>query len=343
MTRIKFDNISFGYNKKEKILKSLTFDIEAKNEKGYVCAIMGESGSGKSTILKLILGLLTPYSGKIEIYPQNPVISYLPQESVLFEHLSPLENANYFSTIKHYKNRFDPKVFEEVSSLLELNPVLNSHKEISTLSGGEKQRIALLRALSIRPKILLLDEPCTGLDIRVKYQFLIGLKELVERYNLFVIYVTHLKDEVELIANDVLFLILNRDEKCVDNTIFDSVSGLMDSPKNCEVGQIFHLPKMSLIQCNIDIGNKKISLEGKDNYLLFSNESISYDTTGFAYQILASTDLYLFLELCDSKDVIITTNKDIPNRGYLNISGNALLYNKEKILVRKVRINNNHF
>lgn len=340
MTRIKFDNISFGYNKKEKILKSLTFDIEAKTEKGYVCALMGESGSGKSTILKLILDLLTPYSGKIEIYPQNPIISYLPQESVLFEHLSPLENAKYFSTIKYYKNRFDSNVFEEVSSLLELSPVLYSNKEVSTLSGGEKQRIALLRALSIRPKILLLDEPCTGLDIRVKYQFLIGLKELIERYNLFVIYVTHLKDEVELIANDVLYLMLNRDAKCVDSTILDSVSGFMDSPKNCEAGHIFHLPKMSLIRCNIDIDNN-ISLQGKDNYLLFSNEAISYDTTGLAYQIIASTDLYLFLELCDSKDVIITTSKDIANKGYLNISGNALLYNKDKIFERKIQINHN--
>lgn len=340
MISIGFDKVSFGYNKKEKILDSITFDIKAKERKGYVCAMMGESGTGKSTILKLILNLLSPNSGKINICPQNPVISYLPQEPVLFEHLSPLENARYFSNIKHYKNQFDNKVFDEVSTLLELESVLNSKKEVLNLSGGEKQRIALLRALSINPHILLLDEPCTGLDIRVKYQFLIGLKELIERFNLFVIYVTHLKDEVELIADDVLYLMRNKNLQCVDNITFDSVSGFMKAPKNCEAGYIFHLPKMSLIQCLID-ENNYISLKDKNKYLLFPNDSICFGADGFAYQVLASTDQSVFLELCDSKETIIIPKKEIQKEGYLNITGDAYLYDSGKALEQLIRIENN--
>ena len=339
MTSIKFENVSFGYNKKEKILNLIDFEIISKeNKKGYVCALMGESGTGKSTILKLILGLLKPSEGNINVYPQNPIISYLPQDPVLFEHLSPLDNALYFSNIRHYKSRFDSKIFKDVVKLLELEDVLSSKKEIANLSGGEKQRISLLRALTINPNIILLDEPCTGLDIRVKYQFLIGLKELIEKYNLFVLYVTHLKDEVELIADDVLYLMNNR-VGGIKSIVHDNISGFMTLPKNCEAGYIFHLPDMNLLHCSIL--NGRISYEqANDKYILFSNKSITFSDKGFSYKLVASSDQFSFLKLTEFDQIIISSKKGISELGFINIVGDIFIYNINKELIDKIKIVN---
>ena len=342
MTNIKFEKISFGYNKKEKILNSINFEIVSKeNKRGYVCALMGESGTGKSTILKLILGLLKPNEGRINIHPQNPVISYLPQEPVLFEHLSPMNNALYFSNIKHYQSRFDANIFKDVVKLLELEDVLNSNKEIVNLSGGEKQRISLLRALTINPNIILLDEPCTGLDIRVKHQFLIGIKELIEKYNLFVLYVTHLKDEVELIADDVLYLMKNEEIGCVDDIVYDSVDGFLTQPRNCEAGYIFHLPKMNLLKFSV-VKNQISSNGDLYYYLLFGDEDLLFkERDGIKYKIIATTNQFLFLLLEEFGQTIITRKKNIANSGYLAINGKTFLYNASKVLISSVLINNN--
>ncbi|MGP1446647.1 MAG: ATP-binding cassette domain-containing protein [Candidatus Limimorpha sp.] len=338
MTKISFENISFGYSKKTPILDSISFDIQANDDRGHVCALMGESGAGKSTILKLLLGLLKPSQGKISITPQNNIVSYLPQEPLIFEHLSPLENAKYFSNIKHYKNRFDINIFNEVAELLELETVLNSKKDVSNLSGGEKQRIVLLRALSINPNILLLDEPCTGLDTRVKYQFLIGLKKIVEKYKLTVIYVTHLTDEVRLIADDVIYLMKNKEKKHIDSITYDSVSGFMEKPKNCEAGYIFHLPEMNLIRCGVV--NNSVVLNRHDNYILFSDEVLSFNNDeGMAYQVVSTTNQFSFLELSETKDTIITSQKNIRQSGFLKISGQILVYDNNKNFIQKIVIN----
>ena len=207
MKSLSFNNISFGYNHDTPIFKDLNLEIKAKQ--GHVVALMGASGSGKSTLLKLILENEKPQTGSIKFDMSNPVIAYLPQEPVLFEHLTPMQNARYFQRSSYYKKHFNENLFWELITSLNIQDVLEKSKSVLELSGGQRQRLSLLRALSIQPDLLLLDEPTNGLDATVKLQFLNKLREVVLKYGLMVIYVTHHKLETELIADEVIYISSN--------------------------------------------------------------------------------------------------------------------------------------
>lgn len=315
MKNIEFKNIQFGYEKDKLLFDNLSFSITNKN--GNIVGLMGESGSGKTTLLKLILGIEKPQRGTIETFPANPVMAYLPQEPVLFEHLSPLANAKYFSTTKFYKSRFDEKIFHDLVESLNLQSVLNSKKSILQLSGGQKQRLSLLQALSIKPDFLLLDEPTTGLDAEVKLLFLNKLKELALKYQLLVLYVTHHKVETELIVDEIVYL-----PKIVNNPISkvyqDSTRNFCHIPPLLEAVNVFKYPNPNLIK-----------VKGTERELLVSNDE-DYDyvahidvemvefsnQNGYDFSVKSSNQIYTMLELSESKQTIsIHTEKFNYNNG----------------------------
>ena len=207
MTRLQVKNLGFWYNKSLALLEGISFDVAVPLERGRIVAVMGSSGAGKSTLLRLLTGRNErPCMGQIVLTPLDAPISYLPQEPVLFEHLSLSQNANFHRNYGDLRGLFREVVLEETLSLLQINTLLDRHGPTSTLSGGEKQRLSLARALSIEPRLLLLDEPCTGLDGPVKHDFLVRFRTLVDRKRLLVMYVTHHPDEALLLADDILFL-----------------------------------------------------------------------------------------------------------------------------------------
>ena len=117
INKICFDKVCFGYeakeNKTEKkyVFKDLSFTIEKPHKKGHIVGLLGGSGSGKTTLFKLLLGIEEAWSGNICFYANNniedsPVISYVPQEPVLFEHLTPKDNSLYFSKTVRFKDLF---------------------------------------------------------------------------------------------------------------------------------------------------------------------------------------------------------------------------------------------
>src|SRR5258706_13249612 len=151
---------------------------------------MGLSGSGKTTLLKLLLKEEKPKKGDLLINPEDCRISYLSQEPVLFEHLSVMDNAKYFLKLRSTRTHFDKEGFALAQQELGLAAILKTSSSVLELSGGERHRVALLRALSIKPALLLLDEPCRGLDIPVRQEFLFYLRRLVDELGLAVVYVT---------------------------------------------------------------------------------------------------------------------------------------------------------
>ncbi|MBK8516584.1 MAG: ABC transporter ATP-binding protein [Saprospiraceae bacterium] len=203
--KISFENVSFHYQK-EDIIRNLSYEfINPKADKGYIISLMGLSGSGKSTILKLVTNAIQPQSCSIKFASKAPKISYMPQEAILFSHLSVLENARYLATIMSNSSMFDEAQFDDLKVKLKIENLMQSNQNIEDLSGGQKQRIAALRALSVKPNILLLDEPTIGLDPNVKVAFLQEIRNIVIEQNILMLYVTHHKSEAELIADDVAF------------------------------------------------------------------------------------------------------------------------------------------
>lgn len=191
------------------------FQLHARAQlNGGVTGICGPSGSGKSTFLSLLAGLLRPSSGTLSfdgielINTQRSV--FVPawerhfglvfQSGMLFPHLSVRDNLLYGF------NRLDPSSrqldLQTVSALLEIQPLLARRPE--QLSGGERQRVALGRALLYSPRLLLLDEPLSSLDDRLKQQILPFLKRIKEETRIPMIYVSHAQAEVEYLADRVL-------------------------------------------------------------------------------------------------------------------------------------------
>lgn len=179
-----------------------------------ITGLFGPSGSGKTTLLEIIAGLRKPHCGRIVLHgepltdipqrihlpPAKRRVGYVPQDLALFPHLNAGENLRY----GFRKHTIDAPLPDRVIELLELPALLS--RPIHQLSGGEKQRIALGRALLAGPKILLLDEPLSSLDERLKERILPYFKAIHEEFKVPLIYVTHSRQELGALCDEVLTL-----------------------------------------------------------------------------------------------------------------------------------------
>ena len=178
--------------------------------------IVGASGSGKSTFLKNIAGLLKPSQGfihfqqkilfdhqqKLNIPVHQRKIALIFQQALLFPHLNVMQNLKYAEQL-NVKNKGQQKfMFEDIVELLELKALLRHRAH--QLSGGQAQRVSIGRALLSSPDHLLLDEPLNGLDQKLKNQILPFLKIVIHQTDLPMIYVTHHVDEVAYLQAQLL-------------------------------------------------------------------------------------------------------------------------------------------
>lgn len=135
MRTIDIQKLSFSYNQRSPVFDEFSLTLAQPIEDGYIFGLMGPSGSGKSTLLKLLLGIEKNFRGTIQFGSGISAISYVPQDPVLFEHLSIKENAEYLSSISIYKNKFARKQFEIFADALGLTTLLNCSKSVTELSG----------------------------------------------------------------------------------------------------------------------------------------------------------------------------------------------------------------
>jgi ABC-type multidrug transport system ATPase subunit len=181
--KIKTENLSVSFEKT--VLENLNLEI-AENT-----AIMGESGSGKTTFLNAVSGLVKPDSGKIS-FSKKPRISFVFQENRLFENYSALDNVKAVA----------PKEVteKEISDLLESLGIEkeDQQKAVSTFSGGMKRRVAISRALVYKSNLLLLDEPFKGLDEKTREECANVIKNTAKEK--LIVLVTHQKEEAELLG-----------------------------------------------------------------------------------------------------------------------------------------------
>jgi len=178
-----------------------------------VTGLFGESGAGKSTLLGLIAGFMNPNAGYINmdgtvlfdsehsviVTPSQRRVATVFQDGRLFPHLNVQENLKY-----GYKLTPEPDrriSFQTVVELLEIENLISNR--VHELSGGEAQRVALGRALLMSPKLLLLDEPLSSLDDRLKQQVLPFLKRVKDEVEIPMVYVSHDRAEMDFLADEV--------------------------------------------------------------------------------------------------------------------------------------------
>lgn len=208
---IEIDRLSFIYkNSKEKTIDDFTINIE----KGEIISILGESGSGKSTVLRLISGLEVPNSGLIKIdnkiiaddktfiLPEKRGIGMVFQDYALFPHMT-VENNIKFG-LKGLTKKEKNTSLNEVLDLVNLEKYNNRYPY--ELSGGQQQRVALARALAPKPSLLLLDEPFSNLDTDLQYKIREELKKIIKQTGITSVFVTHDREDSKALAERVVIL-----------------------------------------------------------------------------------------------------------------------------------------
>lgn len=189
------------------------------------CGVFGPSGSGKSTLMHLLAGLLRPDRGrivlddlvlfdstlKVDLPPEARRIGVVFQHAHLFPHLNVRKNLFYgWQRTKVLERRIEP---EALIAVLDLEPLLE--RGVESLSGGERQRVALARTVLACPRLILMDEPLTGLDERLKYQIIPYLKKVFAEFDLPLLFISHSLQEMRLLTEDVLVFEKGRISQCL--------------------------------------------------------------------------------------------------------------------------------
>jgi molybdate transport system ATP-binding protein len=193
----------------------MELNVSMDIKKNSLTTIFGESGAGKTSILRMISGLMDPDSGRIEVNGktwydsdagknlriQNRKIGYVFQDYALFPNMTVKENLSYA-----LKKNQDPGIVSELLEIIELENLKN--RKSVTLSGGQKQRVSLARALVGNPEILLLDEPLSALDEGIRSKLQDYILRVHEKYKLTTILVSHDLPEIFKLS-DKIFLLKN--------------------------------------------------------------------------------------------------------------------------------------
>lgn len=201
---IQLKNVSKAYNQ-EFSLKNINLEIET----GELFVLLGASGSGKSTILRLIAGLLPVDEGRIflnnidvtDLSPQQRNTGFVFQNYSLFGHLTVAQNIGFGLAIRHLPKAQRLQRINELLKLIELDGY--GDRMPWQISGGQQQRVALARALAPNPRVLLLDEPFGALDVKIRGQLRQNLRALQQQFNITTILVTHDQEEAFELADRI--------------------------------------------------------------------------------------------------------------------------------------------
>lgn len=204
---LKIENISKIFEKGRGV-KNISFQLE----KGELVSFLGPSGCGKTTLLNIIGGFVKNDSGSIyledkditEYPPEKREIVTVFQNYALFPHMNVIENVKYGLKYRGYNKEEQIKLAKEYLKIVGLEGY--EKNSVGELSGGQQQRVALARALVLQPKILLLDEPFSNLDAKLKIAMREEIKELQKRLGISMIFVTHDQEEALSISDRIVVM-----------------------------------------------------------------------------------------------------------------------------------------
>ncbi len=262
---IQLKNISLSYGE-EKILNDINLSIRDKE----FITLLGPSGCGKTTTLRIIGGFAQPDSGDVifdgkrmnDIPPHKRKVNTIFQRYALFPHLNVYENVAFGLRVKKKSEEEIKKTVKEMLELVNLKGF--GKRNIDSLSGGQQQRVAIARALANDPKVLLLDEPLSAIDLKLRKDMQVELKNIQKEMGITFIYVTHDQEEALSLSDTIVVM---------DNGVIQQIGTPQDiynEPKNAFVADFIG-------ESNILDGNMKEDFKAE-----FSGHTFQCLDKGFA-------------------------------------------------------------
>lgn len=282
-THIELKNLTKSYGKQIIIHIS-----QLSIQKGEILSIIGPSGIGKSTLLRMVAGLVEYESGDIfidghsmnSISPQQRPVVYMFQESLLFPHMNLLDNVTFGLKMAKVKKKKRYPMGEYMLGKMGLEGLQERFPH--EISGGQKQRVALARSLIVKPKVLLLDEPFSNLDSELRKDTRRWMKRLLKEEGMTVLFVTHDLEEAMAMGDRVAIL----GEGSLQQVA--SPKELYDSPKNRFVSS-FLQSGIWINDCFI-VGSRLSILEGRPTGIenVWEVEVIETFYQGGSYHLVVS-------------------------------------------------------
>ena len=245
---ISINKLQKVYDNGYEALKSINLEMD----EGELVCLLGPSGCGKSTILNLLAGLLDPTSGDIKFYgesvinkhPKDRNVGLVFQNYALYPHMTVLENVMFPLTVGKKKKPKEEaeKIAKEYMKITSIEELAN--KKPGEMSGGQQQRVAITRALVQSPKILLLDEPLSNLDARLRLKIREEIRRLVKEIGITTIFVTHDQEEALSISDRIVLM----NQGIVQQ--FDIPQNLYLEPANLFVAKFMGNPIINIYEMN---------------------------------------------------------------------------------------------
>lgn len=235
-----------GSNGKIVAVDDLNLDIEH----GEFCTFVGPSGCGKTTSLRMVAGLENPTSGEIyfdgepvsDLTPQQRDIAMVFQNVALYPHMSNRDNIGYGLKVRGMTENYDEKI-EEAAEMLEISELLD--QKPGQLSGGQQQRVALGRAIVRDPNAILLDEPMSDLDAKLKAELRVEVQRLHQELDTTIIYVTHDQEEAMTMSDRISLMNNGELEQA------DSPENVFNEPTNEFVSTFMGQPPMNVLDATV--------------------------------------------------------------------------------------------
>lgn len=294
---LELKNISKSFGEKE-VVKDLSLSLP----KGELLCLLGASGCGKTTTLKMISGFLKIDKGQIlvdgqditTLAPEKRPVSTVFQSYALFPHMSVLENVIYGLKFRGIRKKEAREMGMEYLKIVDMEEYAGS--SIGEISGGQQQRVALVRSLITKPKVLLLDEPLSNLDAKLRVKMREEIREIQKKYEITMVFVTHDQEEAMVLGDQI---------------------AIMDQGKLVQIGkpeEVYLHPQNDFARDFLGISNRFADIHG--NTICCRPEELEFAAEGSVKGIVRQEEFLGFyrqyyVETMNHEHIIVRTDRNI--------------------------------